>query len=72
MRKLSKGRQKRDVYTRGQRQVIMVLSAGTITERRYLNEIARDNRKIALKFGESGKSPDKLVSEAQKLCKRPM
>ena len=71
MKRLSKEKQKRGVYTRVQRQIIMVLSAGTVTERRYLSEIARDNSKIALKFGECGKSPDKLVFEAQKLCKQP-
>ena len=72
MRKSSKNKHKRGVYARVQRRIIMALSAGTITERRYLNEIAKNNRKIALKFGESGTSPGKLVFEAQKLCKQPM
>lgn len=58
MKRLSKDKHKRGVNTRTQRQIILVLSAGTITERRYLNEIARGNRKVALKFGESGKSPE--------------
>lgn len=72
MKKPPKGRQKSSIRTSAQRQVIMVLSEGTITERRYLHRMAESNRSVTLKFGKSGKSPDKLVVEAQKMRSHSM
>lgn len=72
MRKSPRNKKKSNIRNNAKCQVIMVLSEGTITERRYLHRIAESNRNVTLKFAKSGKSPGQLVAEAQKMHGHPI
>lgn len=67
MRKASHNRSNRYIASRSQRRIIRVMSEGYITEPEYLRRLAKSNSNIVLKIVKSGKSPDTLVREAQKL-----
>lgn len=68
MRKVSNNRSNR-YTTRLPRRIIRVMSEGHITEPEYLRRLAKSNSNVVLKIEKSGKSPDTLVREAQKLYK---
>ena len=67
MRKASHNRSNRYIASRSQRRIIRVMSEGYITEPEYLRRLAKSNSNVVLKIVKSGKSPDTLVREAQKL-----
>lgn len=67
MRKVSHSRSNRYTISRFQRRIIRIMSEGQVTEPEYLRRLAKSNSNVVLKIEKSGKSPDILVREAQKL-----
>ena len=66
MKKSSINRTNRRVAAQSRRKIIGVFCEGQVTEPEYLRLLAKDNCNVGLKIKKCGKSPEKLLQEAQK------
>lgn len=66
MKESSINRSNRRIVAQSQSRIVGVFCEGQVTEPEYLCLLAKSNRNVVLKIKKCGKSPEKLLQEAQK------